>query len=100
MGSLLPWLMQIQHPNEDVVRRGRIIVVLALFANAMAIMAIPLVVLIATPQAVFALIAVNVLGLAVYTTVIILARKGLVSVSGVIFVTTAHADCHVWLRKR
>lgn len=87
MGSLLPWLMQIQHPNEDVVRRGRIIVVLALFANAMAIMAIPLV-LIATPQAAFALIAVNVLGLAVYTTVIILARKGLVSVSGVVFVTT------------
>ncbi|OAN46811.1 anti-anti-sigma factor [Chloroflexus islandicus] len=87
MRSLLPWLMQIQHGNEDVVRRGRVIVVLALFANAMAIIAIPLV-LFATPQTAFALIAVNLLGLVVYTAVIILARKGLVAVSGVAFVTT------------
>ncbi|WP_322486958.1 STAS domain-containing protein [Chloroflexus sp.] len=84
MGSLLSWLMQIQHPNEDVVRRGRIILVLALFANAMAIIAIPLV-LIATPQTAFELVAVNLLGLVVYTAVTILARKGLVSVSGVVF---------------
>ncbi len=87
MGSLLPWLMQIQHTNEDIVRRGRIIVVLALFVNAMAIIAIPLVV-ITVPQTTFELIAINLIGLVVYTTVTILAQRGLVAVSGVIFVVT------------
>ncbi len=87
MRSLLPWLMHIQHANEDVVRRGRIIVVLALFANAMAIIAIPLV-LIAAPQTTFELIAINLIGLVVYTAVAILARRGFVAVSGGIFVVT------------
>lgn len=75
MRSLLPWLMHIQHANEDVVRRGRIIVVLALFANAMAIIAIPLV-LIAAPQTTFELIAINLIGLVVYTAVAILPEEG------------------------
>ncbi|MFN3372078.1 MAG: anti-anti-sigma factor, partial [Chloroflexus sp.] len=64
MGSLLPWLMQIQHTNADIVRRGRIIVILALFANAMAIIAIPLVVIV-VPQTTFELIAISLIGLVV-----------------------------------
>lgn len=87
MRSFLAWLMRIQSTNEDDIRRGQVIVTLALLANVMAIVANPLV-LIATPQTALALIVINLIGLTVYTGTIILARRGLVQLSGIMFVAT------------
>lgn len=82
MREFFSWLLTISNPNEDVRRRGRNVVILALGMITLCLLFALLLLFSATPAAIYGLIAV---GVVVYTGVLLLARRGHVTFSAIVF---------------
>ena len=86
MQQFIGWILTINSADEDARRRGRNVVILALGLIAMAILFVPVVMLrsIVGPG-VYATIAV---AIGLYAGVVMLARRGLVTLSALLFIAT------------
>ena len=86
MRQFFSWLLNIRTADEDTRRRGRNVVILALGLIVMATLIVPVVMLRpALGTAVYLTIA---LAIAIYVCVIALARRGLVTLSALLFIST------------
>src|SRR5215216_6465129 len=83
MRAFFNWLLTINHSNEDVRRRGRNVVILALGMITLCLLFTLLLLFSATPAWTYAIIAVGAL---LYTGVLIGTRRGYVTLSAVMFI--------------
>jgi rsbT co-antagonist protein RsbR len=83
MQQFFSWLLAIDSINEDVRRRGRNLVIMALGLICTALLFVPLLLLQPTPGVIFVDIGLAVL---LYAGVVVLARRGLVTLGALVFV--------------
>ena len=84
MRDFFSWLLTINNPDEDVRRRGRNLVILALGLICTALLFVPTFLIRPTPNIVFAEIGLAVL---MYIGVLLLGRRGLVTLGALLFVS-------------
>src|SRR5436190_7586676 len=82
MRTFFSWLLTINSPSEDVRRRGRNVIILALGMITLCLLFTLLLLFSATPAWTYAIIAVGAL---LYTGVLLGARGGYVTLSAIIF---------------
>ena len=82
MRQFFSWLLTIDSPDEDVRRRGRNLVILALGMITLCLLFALLLLFSPTPAVIYAIIAV---AMVVYTGVLLLARRGHVTLSAIVF---------------
>jgi rsbT co-antagonist protein RsbR len=82
MRQFFNWLLTIDNPNEDMQRRGRNVVILALGMITLCLLFVLLLLFSPTPAVIYVIIAVAVV---IYTGVLLLARRGNVTLSAIVF---------------
>src|SRR5690349_18892127 len=86
MQRFLDWLLTIHSADEDTRRRGRNVVLLAVGIMIMALLFIPL--LIVQSLATTPIVVLIAIAMLIYLAVVALARRGLVTLSALIFIAT------------
>jgi rsbT co-antagonist protein RsbR len=84
MRQFLTWLLTIDHPDDDHQRRGRNLVILALSLICAALLFVPILLFLRSQSIIFVDIGLAIL---VYVGVLLLGRRGLVTLGAVIFIT-------------
>jgi rsbT co-antagonist protein RsbR len=92
MNDLASWLMKIDVTDDDARRRGQMIVTLAVSMLALALVAIPLTLIGPTPGSGLGVLTG---GLVIYTLVLVIVRRGYVTVAGVLLIATVLATLFV-----
>lgn len=82
MRQFFSWLLTINSPEEDLRRRGRNLVILALGMITLCLLFTLLLLFSPTPAVIYVIIAVAVV---IYTGVLLLARRGHVTLSAIVF---------------
>lgn len=85
MRAFFNWLLTINNPHEDALRRGRNVVIMALGMITLCLLSTLLLLLSATSAIIYIIIAVT---LVIYMGVLLLARHGYVTLSATIFMLT------------